>query len=156
MPRRIAKQPLLYLSFVQCYLEPGSTYQFSHHFQGVLANRLSRTMRASQELIDQFPGVQKVSFWISAGKILPKKTVRIQLHNKRKHELELFVVIPYSWTRRPKLERHQRAVSSLINTIATFFEGFQIDTNEFRSREGPLLVELASNTDRYFDDWSLN
>ncbi|MFN7894241.1 MAG: hypothetical protein ACK5OC_28395, partial [Pirellula sp.] len=39
MPRRITKLPLLYLSFVQCYLEPGSTYQFSHHFQRVLGKR---------------------------------------------------------------------------------------------------------------------
>lgn len=118
MPRRITKLPLLYLSFVQCYLEPGSTYQFSHHFQRVLGKRLTRTMRASQELSDQFPGVQKVSFWLSAGKILPKKTVRVQLHNKRKQEVELFVVIPYSWTRRPKLERHQRAVSAELRSCS--------------------------------------
>lgn len=107
-------------------------------------------------MIDRFPGLRKVSFWISAGKILPKKTVRLQLHSKRRHEVELLVVIPYSWTRRSKLERHQRAVSSLIDTIATFFEGFAVDTTEFRSREGALLEELASNTDRYFDDCSLD
>ena len=156
MPDRREKLPLLNLSFTQCYLEPAATYQFSHHFQALLDKRLSRSVRASQTLLDEYPGLQKVWFWVSAGKILPKKTVRLQKHNKRKSEVEIFVVIPYSWTRRSKLERHQRAVRCLINSVASFFEEFAIDTSLLRSRKAALLAELASNTERYLDDWSLD
>ena len=156
MTSQVSSSPLLLISFTQFYLEPGSTYQFSHHFQGLLARQLTRTCRATELMQKEFPGLKHVCFYITAAKRLPKKQVVLTRHSRKSSNTEFTVYIPYSWTRRSKLERHQRAISSIIMTIGTFLEEYGVDTRCFRSRESAILTELASDTERYFDNCSLD
>jgi hypothetical protein len=155
MSRKVAGSPLLYITFIQFYLEPGSTYQFSHHFQGLLASRLTRTCRATELMQKDFPGIKHVCFFITAAKRVPKKQVVLTRHSRKSNSTEFTVYIPYSWTRRSKIERHQRAISNLIATIGNFLDGYGVDTRYFLSRESAILSDLASDTERYFDNWSL-
>jgi hypothetical protein len=155
MPVTREKLPVLSLSFTQIFLEPGSVYQFSHHFLRVLDLRLAGTVCASQAMFNQFPGLRDICFLITAAKRVPKRNVWLERHFPRRHQTEFWVVLPFSWTRRSKLERHQRVVSCLVNTVATLFEEYGVDTTELRSHETGLLAELASNTEKYFDDFLL-
>jgi hypothetical protein len=155
MSHKVAGSPLLYLNLIQFYVEPGSTYRFSHHFQGLLASRLTRTCRATELMRRDFPGIEHVCVFITAAARVPKKQVVLTRHSRKSNSTEVTVCIPDSWTRRSRIERHQRAIRNLIATIGSCLDGYGVDTKDFVSRESAILSDLASDPERYSDNWSL-
>ena len=157
MTRRTSESTsVLYLTFGQGYLEPGSTYQFSCEFQGLLNQKLGRTCRASAQLATEYPRIRKVHFYVTAAKRVPKQPVSLVKHYPRLRETEFLATIPFSWTRRGKVERHVRAARSLIETVADFFDQQGVETSKFRQAGLVVLEELQANFDTYYDTWSLN
>ena len=120
----------LSITFYVFYHEPGAAYLFNGKLVSDLQRRISRKSPPSEALLKKFPGVERLSLWLSASSKLNKGLISSGKYHRSASEVEFHLTLPYPSRRIGWRRTTAYGLKHTVFTIENLFVNFDIDVPE--------------------------
>ena len=159
MPARIknhnykqADQRLIYAMKIfvgQIYVEVGASFQFSHHFQVWLSQKLSEAITPSPRFIERYGEDFEIMFRMSAKKGRPVVEVQGPTVFKKTREIEYSVFLPYDIIAKEQDKNlmHSKALTLFLQSVVKITKSLEMDALPIEMQVHSLVQQACSNPD---------
>ena len=131
------------ISTIDCYTQPGKSYNFSLASARWLLKELRKRIRPSKTFIEKYSRTHKLVLWVDAHK---GKTTKISgpALRRRQREIEFFINLPHPGHKPVWPADYAHAMQHLLIGAAQILHKLEIDASKL-TKDTPSLVKNYSS-----------
>ncbi|RYY02174.1 MAG: hypothetical protein EOO53_14155 [Gammaproteobacteria bacterium] len=137
----------IYIS--QIYVKPGIKFYFSHFFQKLMSEELTRLAKPSELFMKKYKEDTNIVFNLSAKQNLDEVEVIGPTVFKKTNDIEYSIFLPHDGSQTKSVIDHTDALRSLFKSIILVLDELNIDSANIENQI-PMLMERIISDDSMF------
>ena len=128
----------------QAYIETGSAYPFSHHFQRFISREITARVSPSEYLTKKFGEEYNIKFRMSAKSAIPEVEVRGPTVYRDTKDVEFTIFVTFDKSQGDSTEACYRALEELLCAIINTLSMLQFDVSRLADEYKSLITHVMS------------